>query len=420
MKNHSPQQLLLLAKSRQIEALEAISLSTKFVKTLGYLIHQLQIERGTSGLFIASDGRKFNTERIDIIKVNTPLIMAFDDELSAFLQQHIAANAKQLTLIAWVLLGFKQLNALRAQIQTLSISFMGCMQAYTRLIDSLISLLFEVIDNAADSKISKALATLYNVVLAKEAAGQERAIGAYLIGSGKFSEAHHQHFQVLIETQVRHFSLATQLASDAMMQAWQQHEGEALKKVHQEFREKILQADQQVIFNPQDSDTWFDVCSKRLANIWAMQCDAVGLISQELNALIAKAKLELAKVKSLLDTSTDNINASDTDAEFFDLNIPLERAFLFMSDSNPAPYPIQSISHLLQQQSRQIADIENELTETKKALSERKVIERAKGMLMEKMAFNELDAYQSMRKTAMDQNRKLIDIAENIISLHRG
>jgi len=38
---------------------------------------------------------------------------------------------------------------------------------------------------------------------------------------------------------------------------------------------------------------------------------------------------------------------------------------------------------------------------------------------MTKLSVDEVEAYKWMRKTAMDQNRKLIDVAENIIALHR-
>ena len=63
--------------------------------------------------------------------------------------------------------------------------------------------------------------------------------------------------------------------------------------------------------------------------------------------------------------------------------------------------------------------MESELSETKKALVERKQIERAKGMLMSTMGLSEVEAYKIMRSTAMEQKRKMIDVAENILLQHR-
>ncbi|MEM6891018.1 MAG: ANTAR domain-containing protein [Pseudomonadota bacterium] len=58
----------------------------------------------------------------------------------------------------------------------------------------------------------------------------------------------------------------------------------------------------------------------------------------------------------------------------------------------------------------------DELTETKRALEERKVIDRAKGLLMKARSIDEDAAYALMRKTAMDQGRKISDVAEALVT----
>jgi len=64
----------------------------------------------------------------------------------------------------------------------------------------------------------------------------------------------------------------------------------------------------------------------------------------------------------------------------------------------------------------QYSALQNELEQTRLQLVERKTIERAKGILMKQRRIEEAEAYQLMRKTAMNQKKKLIDIASNIIS----
>jgi len=61
-----------------------------------------------------------------------------------------------------------------------------------------------------------------------------------------------------------------------------------------------------------------------------------------------------------------------------------------------------------------------ELSEVKKALSERKVIDQAKGLIMSKLLISEAEAYQSMRSMAMEQNRKISEVAENILIKFRS
>ena len=56
-----------------------------------------------------------------------------------------------------------------------------------------------------------------------------------------------------------------------------------------------------------------------------------------------------------------------------------------------------------------------ELDETRRALEERKVIDRAKGILMRARGSGEGKAYGLLRKAAMDQGKKLADMAQALV-----
>ena len=45
------------------------------------------------------------------------------------------------------------------------------------------------------------------------------------------------------------------------------------------------------------------------------------------------------------------------------------------------------------------------------------MIERAKGILMKQKGIAEDDAYRLMRELAMDRNRKLVDVAQQVIDV---
>ncbi len=60
--------------------------------------------------------------------------------------------------------------------------------------------------------------------------------------------------------------------------------------------------------------------------------------------------------------------------------------------------------------------LEEELARTKTALEDRKVIDRAKGILMKMKNLNEEEAYKLLRTTAMNQERKIVEIAQSIIT----
>lgn len=63
-----------------------------------------------------------------------------------------------------------------------------------------------------------------------------------------------------------------------------------------------------------------------------------------------------------------------------------------------------------------VRQMRQELAETRRALEERKVIDRAKGMLMKAKGLDEDAAYALLRKTAMDQGRRVADVAEALVT----
>jgi response regulator NasT len=62
------------------------------------------------------------------------------------------------------------------------------------------------------------------------------------------------------------------------------------------------------------------------------------------------------------------------------------------------------------------ARMARELDEARSQLESRKLIDKAKGILMSTRRLSEADAYALLRKTAMNQNRKISEIAESLIT----
>jgi response regulator NasT len=66
---------------------------------------------------------------------------------------------------------------------------------------------------------------------------------------------------------------------------------------------------------------------------------------------------------------------------------------------------------------RQESKVLAELNETRHKLAERKVIDRAKGLLMSHHRLSEEQAYQKLRTMAMNKNLKLADVAQRILDV---
>ena len=61
--------------------------------------------------------------------------------------------------------------------------------------------------------------------------------------------------------------------------------------------------------------------------------------------------------------------------------------------------------------------LRRELADARTELSDRKTIDRAKGILMARQGLNENDAYALLRKAAMDKGLKLAEVAQRIIDV---
>ena len=66
---------------------------------------------------------------------------------------------------------------------------------------------------------------------------------------------------------------------------------------------------------------------------------------------------------------------------------------------------------------REFEALRKELDETRNQLADRKIIDRAKGILMKQHGISEDKAYSVLRKAAMDRNQKVSDIARTLVTL---
>jgi len=77
---------------------------------------------------------------------------------------------------------------------------------------------------------------------------------------------------------------------------------------------------------------------------------------------------------------------------------------------------VKSILELAVSRFRAFNRMREELDRTKQALEERKTVERAKGILMKQRGINEQEAYALLRKAAMNENRRLADVAQSVVT----
>ena len=66
---------------------------------------------------------------------------------------------------------------------------------------------------------------------------------------------------------------------------------------------------------------------------------------------------------------------------------------------------------------REFQALRNELKKTRNTLEERKTLDKAKGIIMDQRQCNEEEAYKILRKLSMENNKRIVEVAEQIISI---
>ncbi len=65
-----------------------------------------------------------------------------------------------------------------------------------------------------------------------------------------------------------------------------------------------------------------------------------------------------------------------------------------------------------------VSRLSRELAEARSELADRKMIDRAKGILMKVKKLDEAEAYKLLRRTAMNENRRIGEVAANLVNAY--
>jgi hypothetical protein len=271
----SVSRLVLQAKQQEIDAVRQLAGRAEFVDVIGQLIHALQRERGASSTYLASKGQRFADVRRAALEEARPVEAELRVQFAVQMDPPRAASARMLSMMAWVQLGLDALDELRSQIEQQALTAHDSVAAFSRVIASLVELIFEVADAAPLPGISRLLVAYLHLVQGKEAAGQERAIGALQFASGSSSEAHQQRVIHLIDAQERSLSVFAEFAEASQRAHWEQQQLAPGVARLERLRRTLCTARPGATLDSNLSDGWFDVCSERITALWQLEIDLV-------------------------------------------------------------------------------------------------------------------------------------------------
>ena len=80
-----------------------------------------------------------------------------------------------------------------------------------------------------------------------------------------------------------------------------------------------------------------------------------------------------------------------------------------------SPALVRSLVHVAIQHFQTRQNLQSELQKAQHSLASRKLIDRAKGVMMQQAGLSEADAYAQLRKAAMDRGQPMAELARSVI-----
>lgn len=421
---------LMAAKRCEMAELAQLARTCELVTVTAQLVHGLQHERGLCNVYLSGPSApesmaELTTQTGQCDELAHLLRQQFD-RLDTVTTTQPGHGARLFSRIAYVLHGLDELPLLRAQVASRRWNALQATTAYIKLVAGLLAVVFEAADGASDPEVSRLLVALFNFMQGKELAGQERATGARMLTSGLAEPADQQHLLHLIESQERCFQVFADFASPAVQQL-AQHTQAAHTLAELERMRRILCTQQPAATALPSTlgPAWFACCTQRMNDMVAVEArltqDLQALCQQKIEAvqhelqawerLSSGASCEAPGTPSMLDFFSDQ-GAAPTQTGLHRLAHP-HTSLASLQGSRID----RSILELVHEQSLRLQAMSAELDTVRASLNERKLIERAKGILMAHRQLSEANAHKLLRQTAMNQNRRLGDVAEAVLAM---
>jgi hypothetical protein len=261
----------------------------------------------------------------------------------------------------------------------------------------LLAVVYEAADAATDPEVSRALVALFNFMQGKEYAGQERALGARAFASGGIDGATVQQWRHLVESQHANFQAFADFSDPQVLRVDQASRSPAVLDELERLR-GVAHAG-----GPLDNDLtqhWYEVASQRIDAMKSVEEFLTAHLRSLCESRIAQARAELHDQRAQLHELSTRAPQADA------------------SGATPfGPQLERSILAMVHEQARRLQSMSDELEAVRATLNERKVVDRAKGLLMAHRSMSEDEAYKALRQMAMNQNKRLVDVANAVLSL---
>jgi hypothetical protein len=399
---------LRAARRCEISDLERLTRTSALVKVVSRLVHTLQKERGVSNIYLASRGARFAAQ----LQQQTLECDEMEAELRASLNNldtaagHLGNGARLFSNIAYVLHGLDGLCDLRQRIHALTLRPAEATAAFVSLIKGLLAVVFEAADSATHPEISRLLVAMFNFMQGKEFSGQERAFGSATFAAGQIDAQSQQQWADLIQSQERCVKVFHDFSTPQLRELWQHCQDPAMLAELERLR-RIACSVAASALDTDLSQVWFDCATRRMEAMKTVEDQLAADLLSLCGHKIAQARDELNNQKIIVAALTSTAQPS----------APTSADQLGEAEPAYGHHLGRSILDMVQDQASRLQAMSDELEAVRSSLTERKLVERAKGLLMARRKLSEEDAYKMLRQTAMSQNKRMTDVAQTVLAM---
>lgn len=408
----------IASKHCEIGALESLLKMSKLVSAVSDVIHAVQRERGASNLYVGSHGAEFKSE-LNQVRLETDGLVVQLVEIFKSLNLETGAEfdrTRLLNRLAHAAHDLASLSQVRGKVDSLELNPNDLVEAYSELVRILLSIIFESADAAVNPKISKCLAALFNLMEGKEFAGQERAAGTAAFAGGVICPTTRDRILRLIEEQEHSFQMFEEFGEEDIVIHFKQKLLSTNLIQMEKLRRIACSAGEDHVINKDFGRTWFTCTSERIDHIKETEVLLVAHLKQLCESKLKDAHQNLKDKKQLLDREFSQNAANEGRFVIFcgkedwaeGEGITPEIGGLRLG---------RSLLEIVKEQANRLHKLNTELSAVKAALEERKLIDKAKGLLMKHRNMNEPEAHKLLRDIAMKRSCRMTEIAKRIIEL---
>ncbi|MDR3497464.1 MAG: nitrate- and nitrite sensing domain-containing protein [Ancalomicrobiaceae bacterium] len=256
------------------------------MRQIGAVIHRLQVERGSSAGFLTSKGagtfdaemrRARTASDVELQKLSALRSVGGDGSQSGALRLGVALS---------------QLDALsqhRASVDRLSATVPENLAFYTKAIDGLIAVVSDYAETTGDIVLTRDLSSFRLLLLRKEQAGLERAVGAVIFNEARFEPDRYRRFVELSARQSAYADEFAQTADRRLVETVKARLTGPDVETYGRWRQSILDLPKTSDLGGVTGQQWFEVATRRIDTLKSVEDDSGAQIRAWTEAAISQA-----------------------------------------------------------------------------------------------------------------------------------